>query len=284
MSAATTATTPSVNAETEHGVKTASWRKNPLNAVPYLDCMTIIERKFDGFKMANVLPIFTDDKLEDLQAKIKKATRRQEKKANKFVPVDVNKPRSAIRIFQVDDLAKCSAEDRKAYVKNGLLSKHWKALSDKERAAYETKAENEKTTYMNEYNRQIAVAIETGAWKEPKPKRPNSAYFHYMMSAEVAAECQKQGLKGIKRSKLISERWKALSADAKKVFEDLNAADKARFEAEMVKYNERAEARKAGQVVPAVEVAEPVQKTEAAPAPSSAKKEKSSKKEGKTKA
>jgi hypothetical protein len=287
-----TPTTPSVNADTEHGVKTASWRKNPLNAVPYLDCMTIIERKFDGFKLANVLPIFTDDKLEDLQTKIKKATRRQDKKANKFVPVDIKKPRSAIRIFQTDDLAKCSADDRKSYVKNGLLSKHWKALSDKERSEYETMAANEKAAYLNEYNRQIAIAIETGVWQEPKPKRHNSAYFHYMMSDEIADECKKLGLKGINRSKLISEHWKALSADAKKVFEDLNAADKARFEADMVKYNERAAARKAGQVVPAAEVAAPAQKKDVvandaantAVATSPVKKDKSSKKESKSKA
>jgi hypothetical protein len=283
--------TAAATSDTEHGVKTATWRKNPLNAVPYLDCMAIIERKFDGFKLANVLPIFTDDKLEDLQAKIKKATRRQDKKANKFVPVDVKKSRSAIRIFQADDLEKCTADERKTYVKNGMLSKHWKALSDKERAAYEDKANTEKATYMAEYNRQIGAAIETGAWQEPKPKRPNSAYFHFMMSAEVEAACKKQGLKGINRSKLISEQWKALSADAKKVFEDLNSKDKARFEADMVKYNERAEARKAGQVVPAAEpvAANPKKAVAAAPAPAAAapaaasapKKEKSVKKETK---
>ena len=273
-------------ADTEHGVKTATWRKNPLNAVPYLDCMAIIERKFDGFKLANVLPIFTDDKLEDLQAKIKKATRRQDKKANKFVPVDVKKSRSAIRIFQADDLEKCTADERKTYVKNGMLSKHWKALSDKERAAYEDKANTEKATYMAEYNRQIGAAIETGAWQEPKPKRPNSAYFHFMMSAEVEAECKKLGFKGIGRSKLISERWKALSDADKKKYEELNAKDKARFEADMVKYNERAEARKAGQVVPAAEpvavvvAAENPKKAAAAPA-AAPKKEKSAKKESK---
>jgi hypothetical protein len=275
---ATTTETPVAATNAEHGVKTATWRKNPLNAVPYLDCMTIIEHKFEGFKLANVLSIFTDDKLEDLQAKIKKATRRQEKKANKFVPVDVKKPRSAIRIFQSDDLEKCTADERKTYVKSGMLSKHWKALSDKERAVYENTAATEKATYMAEYNRQIGAAIETGAWQEPKPKRPMSAYFHFSMSKGIIAECEKQGLKGIGRSKIISERWKTLSAADKKAFEELNATDKARFDADMVKYNERAEARKAGQVVPAAEVIVAPKKVVAPAAASASKKEKSSKK------
>jgi hypothetical protein len=280
---ATTVDNAAVAATADHGVKTASWRKHPLNAVPYLDCMTIIESKFDGFKLANVLPIFTDDKLEDIQAKIKKATRRQDKKANKFVPVDVKKARSAIRIFQADDLEKCTADERKTYVKNGMLSKHWKALSDKERAAYEDKANTEKATYLAEYNRQIGAAIETGAWQEPKPKRPMSAYFHFSMSKEIIAACEKQGLKGISRSKLISERWKALNADDKKAYEELNAKDKSRFDAEMVKYNERAEARKAGQVVPAAVLTtttkEAAPKKENTPAETTApKKEKATKK------
>lgn len=237
----------------EHGVKTANWRKNPLNAVPYLDCMKVIESKFEGFELAKVLPVFTDDNLDELQAKIKKATRRQDKKSNKFVALGLKKPQSAIRLFQVDDLAKCSKEDRKGYIKNGLLSKHWKALTDAERASYETTAKSAREHFETEYKRQLTTAIETGAWQEPKPKRPMSAYFHFSMSAGMATECQKLGLKGIHRSKLISQRWKEISADQKKSYETLNEADKVRFEGDMVKYNERSEARKSGQVVSAAE-------------------------------
>jgi hypothetical protein len=251
---ATATTAPVVTTNSEHGVKTATWRKNPLNAVPYLDCMKIIESKFEGFELSKVLPIFTDDSLVDLSSKIKKATKRQEKQSLKFKPLDITKPRSAIRIFQTDDLAKCTPEQRKTYIKDGMLSKHWKALSDKERGVYENQAKTEKDTYQTEYKRQLSAAIETGAWQEPKPKRPISAYFQFSMSAEMVAECQKQGLKGVKRSKLISERWKALSDADKKKYEDLNSKDKERFAADMVKYGERADARKAGQIVPGVEV------------------------------
>jgi hypothetical protein len=215
--------------------------------------MKVIESKFEGFELAKVLPVFTDDNLDELQAKIKKATRRQDKKSNKFVAVGLKKPQSAIRLFQVDDLAKCSKEDRKGYIKNGLLSKHWKALTDAERASYETTAKSARENFETEYKRQLTTAIETGAWQEPKPKRPMSAYFHFSMSAGMATECQKLGLKGIYRSKLISQRWKEISADQKKSYETLNEADKVRFEGDMVKYNERSEARKSGQVVSAAE-------------------------------
>lgn len=239
-----------------HGAYTAAWRKNPLNAVPYLDCIEKIEKRVDGdFKLANILPFFTDDTVDDLRSRIKKAVRRNERKTARFAPTGVQKPRPAIRLFQIDDLAKCAAEDRKGYIKNGLLSKHWKALSQKERDGYETRAKAEKASWDAEYKRQLASAIETGAWQEPKPKRAMSAYFHFSMSAEIMAECQKQGLKGIQRSTLVSARWKALSAEQRKAYEDMNAKDKLRFDADMVKYNERADARKAGKAVPAPVVA-----------------------------
>jgi len=233
-----------MSADTEHGIKTANWRKNPLNAVPYLDCMKTIASKFEGFEVVKVLPVFTDDDMEVLEANIKKAKRRSEKRNNKFVPAGISKPHSAIRLFQKDDLAVSSAEDRKGYVKNGLLSKHWKALSEEERTRYEQLAAVECKNYVGEYQRQLKAAIENGKWQAPKPKRPLSAYFHFSMSKEMLDACNKAGLKGIQRSKLVSTQWKELTAEARNPFNVLYEKDKLRFEAEMKTYVLQEEERK----------------------------------------
>lgn len=233
-----------MSTDIEHGIKTANWRKNPLNAVPYLDCMKTIASKFEGFEVVKVLPVFTDDAIDTLELNIKKASRRNERKNTRFSPSGINKPRSAIRIFQKDDLAASSVEDRKTYIKSGLLSKHWKALSDIERKRYEGQATEERKAYDVEYKRQLNASIENGSWQEPKPKRPLSAYFLFSMSKEMIEACNNVGLKGIQRSKLVSSKWKELDDVAKAPFNALHEKDKLRFDADMKTYNVRAEERK----------------------------------------
>ena len=71
-----------------------------------------------------------------------------------------------------------------------------------------------------------------------RPKKPQSAYMHFSAAkrAGVWDEMKKAGGANKDVMPRLGEMWKALSAAQRKPYEDLHAADKVRYEAEMAVY------------------------------------------------
>lgn len=71
-----------------------------------------------------------------------------------------------------------------------------------------------------------------------KPKRPTTAYFFYLAQCrQQAAAAGNYPSKIAEFTKESSEKWRKLTPEAKKPFEDAAAEDKKRYVAEMAQYN-----------------------------------------------
>jgi upstream-binding transcription factor len=76
--------------------------------------------------------------------------------------------------------------------------------------------------------------------KDPEaPKRPMSAYLYFVMDQRAAVVTANPDAKPAEITTILGEMWKAgaVTADAKKTYEDLAATDKARFEEEKAVYD-----------------------------------------------
>lgn len=74
--------------------------------------------------------------------------------------------------------------------------------------------------------------------KDPnKPKRATSAYFYFLSDCREEAKRKGKSISKIAEfTKECSELWKNMGAGQKKKFDDMAAADKARYDNEMAKY------------------------------------------------
>ncbi|EWM23164.1 fact complex subunit ssrp1 [Nannochloropsis gaditana] len=75
------------------------------------------------------------------------------------------------------------------------------------------------------------------AKKDPNaPKQALSAYMLFTQASREAVKAEQPGLKVTEISKVMGERWRALSAEEKKVFEDQAASAKVRYGEELRAY------------------------------------------------
>jgi hypothetical protein len=73
--------------------------------------------------------------------------------------------------------------------------------------------------------------------KDPNaPKKPMTSYMLYMQAQRAAVVAANPSLKFGDVSKKISEDWKVLPEDQKKIYEDKAAAEKARYDGQMKSY------------------------------------------------
>jgi hypothetical protein len=130
----------------------------------------------------------------------------------------------------------------------------WKALTDKDRKPYEDKAAELKANFEKNMAKFVAAGGEVQkriqknsnaeskrqkAAKNPnKPKRPQNAYWLFL--AENRQDFENLVPEGVKKgpgvAKVAGDKWKALSAEKRKVFDVKAAALREEYIAAMEKY------------------------------------------------
>jgi len=80
---------------------------------------------------------------------------------------------------------------------------------------------------------------------DTKPKHPTSAYLLYSNAHREQARAANPELSFGDLTKVLSDMWKNASTEDKSTFEAQAATDRARYQAEMVKYNKEQEKKKA---------------------------------------
>ncbi|KAG5176109.1 hypothetical protein JKP88DRAFT_336294 [Tribonema minus] len=104
------------------------------------------------------------------------------------------------------------------------------------------KAKASKSTSKPEGGKRKAPAAPAAGKKKRKKKDPNapkgakSAFMYFSMETRGDVLKDQPGLKITEVSKVLGERWRGMTAEDKKQFEDKAAADKARYGTEMQEY------------------------------------------------
>jgi len=108
-------------------------------------------------------------------------------------------------------------------------SAKWKAMSTEDKEPYESKAREAQEEYAAA---KAKYEAEGGPKKfrlkgATKPKRPPTAYFMFLCSFRADYKAKNPGTKGIKdMSKAAGEKWRAMSAEEKRPFEQRALAAK----------------------------------------------------------
>lgn len=112
-----------------------------------------------------------------------------------------------------------------------LCGAAWKGMTDEEKAPYVEKYTVDRSRYLKEKE-----VLDKKMGKDPnKPKRPQTAYFCFL--AEFRKEMAGKTLKdGEKIPTLAGEKWRLMTTDKKKEYEELVEKDKLRYEREMEDY------------------------------------------------
>lgn len=156
-----------------------------------------------------------------------------------------------------------SASSTKGSVVAKLAGEKWAALPDEEKKPYLAKAEQAKADYVKAMDAFKASGGEPGARRREKaeakkgratkkarkaadeasgkPKKAMSAYFLWLNEnrEQNVKEAGTSNLGAV--AKLAGEKWKGMSADQRKVYEDKAAKLKAEYEKEMAAWKAKQE-------------------------------------------
>jgi hypothetical protein len=139
----------------------------------------------------------------------------------------------------------------------GQLAKYtshmYKNLTPEEKATWEARSQQDKARYDAEISAYVpppghdsrGVLIDDQrprkrnkrSPKDPSaPKRASGAYVFFTNEMRPKVLQEYPGIKFVELGKVLGERWRALSAEEKKKYEDMASEDKARFQMEMQQY------------------------------------------------
>lgn len=139
----------------------------------------------------------------------------------------------------------------------GQLAKYtshmYKNLTPEEKATWVARSEQDKARYDAELAAYVpppghdarGVLIEDHRPRKrnkrgPKdplaPKRPSGAYVFFTNDMRPKVMQEYPGIKFVELGRVLGERWRALTPDQKKRYEDMAADDKVRFQMEMQQY------------------------------------------------
>ncbi|KAG7366751.1 high mobility group box domain containing protein [Nitzschia inconspicua] len=142
----------------------------------------------------------------------------------------------------------------------GQLAKYtshmYKHLTPEEKATWEARASQDKARYTAELAQYEpppghdakGILIEDHrprrkSKRGPKdpmaPKRASGAYVFFTNEMRPKVLAEYPGIKFVELGKVLGERWRALTPDQKKRFEDIASQDKVRFQMEMQEYTAR---------------------------------------------
>ena len=193
-----------------------------------------------------------DDEDEDDEVapkKAKKAAAAQPAKRKKKDPNAPKRATSSYFFFASDVREEVKAANPGASITDisKLIGERWKAMSEDDKKPYTDKAEADKARYAREMADYVPPEDASDdedtprkakrAKKDPNaPKRATSSYFFF--AGEIRSELRETHPDASmpEISKMIGERWKAMSEDDKKPYNDKAEADKARYAREMAAY------------------------------------------------
>ncbi|KAL7579523.1 hypothetical protein ACA910_007898 [Epithemia clementina (nom. ined.)] len=139
----------------------------------------------------------------------------------------------------------------------GQLAKYtshmYKNLTTEEKASWESRAQQDKERYDAEIatyvpppghdSRGILIDDQRprkrnkrGPKDPAAPKRASGAYVFFTNDMRPKVLAEFPGIKFVDLGKVLGERWRALTPDEKKRYEDMAAEDKIRFQVEMQQY------------------------------------------------
>jgi hypothetical protein len=140
----------------------------------------------------------------------------------------------------------------------GQLSKYtsamYKCLTPDEKAQWEARAQHDKMRYDSEMTQYVpppgydssGILLEDHRIQQRKkkardpsaPKRARGSFVYFTDYARPLIQKEFPDIKFTEMGSVMGERWRALSAEEKKEYEDKAAADKQRFAQEMERYQE----------------------------------------------
>lgn len=129
----------------------------------------------------------------------------------------------------------------------------YKNLTPDEKATWEARAQQDKARYDAEISAYVpppghdsrGMLIEDlrprkrhrrGPKDPAAPKRASGAYVFFTNEMRPKVLSEFPGIKFVELGKVMGERWRALTPDEKKRFEDMAQEDKIRFQMEMQQY------------------------------------------------
>eukprot|EP00934_Nitzschia_sp_Nitz4_P007949 Nitzschia sp. Nitz4//scaffold2_size372955//188557//189679//NITZ4_000428-RA/size372955-snap-gene-0.32-mRNA-1//1//CDS//3329546793//7939//frame0 len=171
----------------------------------------------------------------------KKSRKKREKKWK-----DPNKPKRAMSAYFLFSQAMretVKAENPEAAFGEiaRLLSAKYKALSDKELKKWTKKAEADKLRYQEEMKDYVPMEEPGGKRKKAKkdpnaPKRNMSAYFLFSLEERPRVKESNPEADFAQVARIISQRFKELSASERKIWDKKAAEDKERYQREKASY------------------------------------------------
>jgi len=197
---------------------------------------------------------------DDAESPVKKS-----KKEAKKDPKAPKKAKSGYNYFMSENRAKLKEENPEASFGElaKLVSSAYKALDADEKEKYEEMAREDKKRYKGELddyspqkgskqdlakNKKISKGKGKGKEKDPNaPKRGTTAFFFFMKDARAAAKEENPDLKVTELTKLLAEKFKALSEGEKAKYEKKAKNDKERYQKEMVSYEKKKEVDKSAE-------------------------------------
>lgn len=212
---------------------TSEFKKNPDKALWLLTkvfpAMTGI---FDDFNADTILGEMTDGQINsDL---VRKLARKEVKKSKHYSDKSVKKNQSSYMIYCAEkrDEIKNKNPGLNFAGLNKKLADSWKDLTDKQRAPYTAKAQQDKVRYEDAIAASKQAAIERGTWKESPTssiKRNKTAYLIYSSDAGVRATLTKNGVAKKDLMTELGKAWKAMDAKTRAVYEQKAEAEKAAY-------------------------------------------------------
>jgi hypothetical protein len=142
----------------------------------------------------------------------------------------------------------------------GQLAKYtshmYKHLTPDEKATWEARASQDKARYDSELtsyepppghdakgilidDHRPRKRNKRGPKDPTAPKRASGAYVFFTNEMRPKVLDEYPGIKFVELGKVLGERWRALTQEQKKLFEELANQDKVRFQMEMQEYNAR---------------------------------------------
>jgi HMG (high mobility group) box len=123
------------------------------------------------------------------------------------------------------------------------LARKYKELNEKDMRKWEKKADQDKARYQEEMKHYIPADDPSGGGKKKKakkdpdaPKRNMSAYFLYSIHIRPTVKEENPEATFGDIARLISEKFKSLSAKERKIWDDKAISDKDRYESQMEAY------------------------------------------------
>jgi len=129
------------------------------------------------------------------------------------------------------------------------ISRRWAALSEEDKGPYRELNKQDKIRYQEDLANAPPQESDDEDDDQPKkkkkkkkrdpnmPKRPMTAFFFFLSKIRAQVTEEFPDMKVSERSKVMGERWRALSAEEKQEYIDMNTEAKAQYKIAMEKYN-----------------------------------------------